>query len=44
MARDARFWRNVTIIALVHIVLLIGLFCAGAATPKKAIAQQISPG
>ena len=25
MTRDARFWRNVTIIALIHVVLLVGL-------------------
>ena len=26
MTRDARFWRNVTIVGLIHLAILLGLF------------------
>jgi TonB family protein len=41
MSRDARFWRNVTIIALVHIALLFVLIRWSRA-PKKMIARDIT--
>ena len=41
MARDARFWRNVTIIALLHIALLIA-FLRWSREPKKAITSSIT--
>ena len=41
MARDARFWRNVAIIALLHIVLLVA-FLRWNREPKKAITSNIT--
>jgi TonB family protein len=35
MARDARFWRNVTIVGLFHLVVLLG-FLWWSRTPKRA--------
>ena len=35
MTRDARFWRNVTIVGLVHVVVLLGLLWRSHA-PKSA--------
>ena len=35
MTRDARFWRNVTIVGLIHLVLLVGLLWWSRA-PSKA--------
>ncbi|MBA3650146.1 MAG: hypothetical protein H0W66_01365, partial [Chthoniobacterales bacterium] len=34
MTRDARFWRNVTIVGLVHVVVLLGLLW-WSRTPSK---------
>jgi TonB family protein len=41
MSRDARFWRNVTIIAVVHIALLVGLIRWNR-TPQKSITRDIT--
>ena len=41
MSRDARFWRNVTIIAVVHIALLVALIRWSRA-PQKSIAHDIT--
>jgi colicin import membrane protein len=40
MARDARFWRNVTIIGLLHIALLLA-FIRWSREPKKALTSNI---
>lgn len=41
MSRDARFWRNVTIIAVVHIALLVVLIRWSRA-PQKSITRDIT--
>jgi TonB family protein len=41
MSRDARFWRNVTIIAVVHLALLVALIRWSRA-PQKSIAHDIT--
>jgi colicin import membrane protein len=40
MPRDARFWRNVTIIALLHVVLLL-TFIRWSRGPRKSITSNI---
>ena len=36
MTRDARFWRNVTIIALIHVALLLGLLWWSRSSRQQA--------
>ena len=40
MPRDARFWRNVTIIALLHVALLVA-FIRWSRQPKKQITSDV---
>ena len=40
MTRDARFWRNVTIVGLIHVIVLVGLLWWSRApqrTPKDIV-------
>jgi outer membrane biosynthesis protein TonB len=41
MSKDARFWRNVTLIALAHIALLVGLIRWSLQTKSSSNAQSI---
>jgi outer membrane biosynthesis protein TonB len=41
MSRDARFWRNVTIIAVVHVALLVALI-RWSRSPQKSITRDIT--
>jgi outer membrane biosynthesis protein TonB len=41
MSKDARFWRNVTLIALAHIALLVGLICWSLQAKSSSNAQSI---
>ena len=40
MSKDARFWRNVTLIGLAHVVLIVGLVRWSRGT-KNAQAQSV---
>src|SRR6266568_3874377 len=41
MSKDARFWRNVTLIALVHTALLVGLIRWSLQTKSPSNAQSV---
>ena len=41
MSKDARFWRNVTLIALAHIAFLVGLIRWSLQTRSPSNAQSV---